>query len=150
MWLHAPFDSQQIDWINRLQAGVIPSPVHPHTCPSAHDGLHAFAGGYLGVLVAQRRGLVCPTCGHTQGWIGRAALACAERESNAALGAQTQRLEKMRQRALDDFTRLVRGGSLVAQSMVDSLNALAERRGSRADAAPPSPRTASIAEALAA
>lgn len=150
MWLHAPFDPPLIDQINRMQAGVIPSPIHPLTCPNAKDGRHAFAGGYLGMLVAQRQGLVCPSCGHTQAWLSRATVACAERESSAAMGSQSQRMEKARQRALDDFARLVRDGHATAQPMVDSLEAAGERRTPRADVASPAANTAVLPEPLAA
>ena len=57
MWIQAPLDASQIDLINRLQAGVVPSPTYPLTCPNAKDGQYAFAAGYVGVLVAQRRRL---------------------------------------------------------------------------------------------
>lgn len=132
VWLQAPFDPAVIDQINRMQAGVVPSPVHPLTCPNAKDGRHSFAGGYLGVLVAQREGLVCPTCGHTQGWLARTALACAQRDGAPSMGQPSQRMEKARQRALDDFARLVRAGHTHAQAMVDALQATPEGRGTRA------------------
>ncbi|MCX7662822.1 MAG: hypothetical protein N2Z61_03595 [Tepidimonas fonticaldi] len=150
MWLHAPFDPPLIDQINRMQAGVIPSPIHPLTCPNAKDGRHAFAGGYLGVLVAQRQGLVCPSCGHTQGWLSRATVACAERESSAAMSNPSQRMEKARQRALDDFARLVREGHPHAQAMVDSLLASTDRRASRPEAAAVPDHSTALPEALAA
>lgn len=140
MWLNAPFDPSLTERINRLQAGVMPAPVHPYTCPQAKDGRHAFAAGYLGVLVAQRRGLTCPTCGHTQGWLSQAALAGAERDADMA---STQRMEKARQRARDDFARLVREGHTVAQTMVDALDALTDQRPPVRDTAP-----AANAEAL--
>ncbi|MGQ9724323.1 MAG: hypothetical protein ACUVVU_02985 [Tepidimonas sp.] len=150
MWLHAPFDPPLIDQINRMQAGVIPSPIHPLTCPNAKDGRHAFAGGYLGVLVAQRQGLVCPSCGYTQAWLSGTTLACAERESSAAMGNQSQRMEKARERALDDFSRLVRDGYVAAQPMVDSLEAAGERRAPRTDVASPAANTAALPQPLAA
>ncbi|MFN3611688.1 hypothetical protein [Tepidimonas sp.] len=150
MWLHAPFDPPVIDQINRMQAGVIPSPIHPLTCPNAKDGRHAFAGGYLGVLVAQRQGLVCPSCGHTQDWLSRATVACAEREGSAAMGNPSQRMEKARQRALDDFARLVREGQPHAQAMVDSLQASADRRASRPEAAAVPDHSTVLPEPLAA
>ncbi|WP_334136131.1 hypothetical protein [Tepidimonas sp.] len=126
MWLHAPFDPAIVDQINRLQAGVVPMPVYPLTCPQAKDGHHSFAGGYLGVLVAHRNGLVCPSCGYTQTWIGRAALACAEREDPCPTQRPSARMEKARQQALQDFGRLVRTGQLSAQAMVESLHTPAD------------------------
>jgi len=121
MWIQAPLDASQIDLINRLQAGVVPSPTYPLTCPNAKDGQHAFAAGYVGVLVAQRRGLVCPTCGYTQSWLPASVLACTQREPLAAAGNQRQRMERARQRAIADFSALLRQGYLSAQSMVESL-----------------------------
>lgn len=145
MWLHAPFDPAQVDLINRLQAGVVPAPVHPLTCPNARNGQHAFAGGYLGTLVAQRRGLVCPTCGHTQTWIPRSMLACAERAADPAIGHPSQRIERARQRALDDFAALVRAGSLAAQPMVDTLAAMGHERRATSAAAEVPPGAANAA-----
>jgi hypothetical protein len=121
MWIQAPLDALQVDLINRAQAGVVPSPTHPLTCPNAKDGQHAFAAGYLGILVAQRRGLVCPTCGHTQSWLSASVLACAQREPLPVTDHQRQRMERARQRAIADFSALVRQGYLSAQSMVESL-----------------------------
>lgn len=148
MWLHAPFDPPLIDQINRLQAGVIPAPVHPLTCPNAKDGRHAFAGGYLGVLVALRQGLVCPSCGHRQDWLSRSTVACAERENSAAMGNPSQRMEKARQRGLDDFTRLVHEGLAQAQAMVDSLQGSAQRGTMQPEAAAVPASHSALPEAL--
>jgi hypothetical protein len=121
MWIQAPFDARTVDTLNRIQAGVLPLPVQPIACPHAHDGQHSRAGGYLGTLVAHRQGLVCPSCGYRQDWVARSVLEHAEREWAAHSQAAHSRMEKARQRALDDFGQLVREGSLVAQAMVESL-----------------------------
>ncbi|MCS6809882.1 MAG: hypothetical protein RMK34_01715 [Tepidimonas sp.] len=144
MWLAAPFDADLIDRINRAQAGVVASAAYPLTCPQARDGRHALAGGYIGVLVAQRRGLVCPTCGHVQGWLPAAVLKAAERTSDEPGAAQAQRIERMRQAALEDFRRLVRAGHLSAQPMVETLEAMAPRPAAAARSA-----EAAAADALA-
>lgn len=125
MWLTAPFDADLIDRLNRAQAGLTPSPTHPLTCPRARDGRHALAGGYVGTLVAHRRGLVCPTCGHVQGWLPAAVLQAAERPSDEPAAAQAQRIERMRQSALEDFRRLLYAGHQDAQPMVETLEAMA-------------------------
>ncbi|TSE26533.1 hypothetical protein Tsedi_00838 [Tepidimonas sediminis] len=135
MWLTAPFDAELIDRLNRAQAGVVPSPAHPLVCPRARDGRHALAGGYVGTLVAQRRGLVCPSCGHVQAWVPASVLAAAERVSDEPAACAAQRIERMRQGALEDFRALVRDGHLSAQPMVETLEAMAPRPAAR-EAAP--------------
>ncbi|TSE21437.1 hypothetical protein Talka_00106 [Tepidimonas alkaliphilus] len=136
MWLVAPFDAELIDRINRAQAGVAPSPAYPLTCPHARDGRHALAGGYIGVLVAQRRGLICPTCGYQQRWLTVSVLTAAERAVDEPAAAQAQRIERRRQSALEDFRRLVRAGQLSAQTMVETLEAMAARPHARCSEAP--------------
>ena len=133
MWLTAPFDPATVDRINRAQAGVVADPVHPLVCPQARDGRHALAGGYVGTLVAHRQWLVCPTCGHVQSWLPAAVLRQAERAGDVSAAAQAMRIERTRQSALDDFRRLVRGGQLSAQPMVDTLEAMAPRVSTGAD-----------------
>lgn len=132
MWLTAPFDADTVDRLNRAQAGAVPSPHHPLICPRARDGRHALAGGYVGVLVAQRRGLVCPSCGYVQGWLPAAVLAAAERAGDEPPSVQAQRIERRRQSALDDFRALVHAGHLSAQPMVESLEAMVPRPAAQA------------------
>lgn len=56
--LRAPFDADQVRWLNAYQRG---GAFHPFTCPERHIGKER-------VLVAHTEGWFCPSCTYTQDW----------------------------------------------------------------------------------